>query len=62
MSFTEGVRCNGTTTQYPHSNTNKEIIKIKRKFKLPIIVHRSNKNLGYGGVQKFALNYAIKKN
>ena len=43
-------------------NTNKETIKIKRKFKLPIIVHTSNKNLGYGGVQKFAFNYAIKKN
>ena len=43
-------------------NTNKETIKIKRKFKLPIIVHRSKKNLGYGGVQKFAFNYAIKKN
>ena len=41
--------------------THNEIIKIKKKFKFPIFVHKSNKNLGYGGVQKFAFNYAIKK-
>ena len=42
--------------------TDEEIIKIKKNFKCPIIVHKSKKNLGYGGVQKFAFDYAIKKN
>ena len=41
--------------------TDNEISKIKKKYKVGIIVHKSNKNLGYGGVQKFAFNYAIKK-
>ena len=42
--------------------TEEEIIKIKKKFKNSIIVHKSKKNLGYGGVQKFAFDYAIKNN
>ena len=42
--------------------TDKEILKIKKKFKFPIISYKSKSNLGYGGVQKYAFNYAIKKN
>lgn len=41
--------------------TSKIIFKIKNNFKFPIHVYKSKKNLGYGGVQKFAFNYAIKK-
>jgi glycosyltransferase involved in cell wall biosynthesis len=39
--------------------TNIEIVKIKKKFKFPIRSYKTNKNLGYGGVQKFAFDYAI---
>lgn len=42
--------------------TKNEILRIKKKFKFPIIVYTSKKNLGYGGVQKFAFKYAIQKN
>jgi glycosyltransferase involved in cell wall biosynthesis len=41
--------------------TNKIISKIIQKFNYSFIVHNANKNLGYGGVQKFALRFAIKK-
>lgn len=42
-------------------HTNKIILKIKNNFQFPIYFHKSKKNLGYGGVQKFAFKYAIKK-
>ena len=42
-------------------HTSKIINKIKKKFSYSFIIHNSKKNLGYGGVQKFALNYSIKK-
>ena len=37
-----------------------EIEKIKENFNYKILVHNTEKNLGYGGVQKFAFNYSIK--
>ena len=38
-----------------------EINKIKENFSYKIYVHNTEKNLGYGGVQKFAFNYSINK-
>ena len=40
-------------------NTFKEIDKILEKFKYSFEVYNSNSNLGYGGVQKYAFQYAI---
>ena len=42
--------------------TGEEIIRISKDFNYDIEVYNSNKNLGYGGVQKFAYKYAIMKN
>jgi len=41
-------------------NTFSEIKKIKVNFNYKVDVHNTEKNLGYGGVQKFAFNYSIK--
>jgi glycosyltransferase involved in cell wall biosynthesis len=41
-------------------NTSKEILNIMQKFKYHFSVYRPKKNLGYGGVQKYAFEYAIK--
>ena len=37
-----------------------EIEKIKKNFNYKNFIHNKEKNLGYGGVQKFAFNYSIK--
>ena len=42
--------------------TGEETIRISKDFNYDIEVYSSNKNLGYGGVQKFAYKYAIMKN
>lgn len=45
-----------------NDNTASEIEKIQNKFNYNFEVINSNKQLGYGGVQKVSFNYAIKKN
>ena len=44
-----------------NDNTSLEIEKIKKNFKYNFDLLISKKQLGYGGVQKLAFNYAIKK-
>ena len=44
-----------------NDKTNLEIDRIKNDYNYDIDVFSSNKNLGYGGVQKYAFNYAIEK-
>lgn len=46
---------------FSNDKTNLEIDRIKNDFNYNIEVFSSNKNLGYGGVQKYAFNYAIEK-
>lgn len=41
-------------------NTQNEIIKIKKKFNYNFFIINNKKQLGYGGSQKIAFNYAIK--
>jgi len=41
--------------------TNYELIKIKKKFNYKIIILNNKEKLNYGGVQKKAFNYSIKK-
>lgn len=45
---------------FSSDNTNKVIKNIKNDFNYDIEVFETKKNLGYGGVQKYAFNYAIK--
>ena len=42
--------------------TDIEVEKAKRKFGYNINIHNTERNLGYGGVQKYAFNYSIKNN
>ena len=44
---------------FSSDNTAKEIEKILEKFKYSFEVYNSKSNLGYGGVQKYAFQYAI---
>lgn len=46
---------------FSDDKTHLEINRIKNDFEYNIEVFNSNKNLGYGGVQKYAFNYAINK-
>ena len=46
---------------FSNDKTNLEIDRIKNDYNYDIDVFSSNKNLGYGGVQKYAFNYAIEK-
>lgn len=43
-----------------NDNTYKKLLKIKKYYKIKIF--RNKRNLGYGGVQKMAYDYAVKKN
>ena len=45
--------------EFSSDNTAKEIEKILEKFKYSFEVYNSKSNLGYGGVQKYAFQYAI---
>jgi len=45
---------------FSSDDTSIEIEKIKKNFSYKVIVHNTKNNLGYGGVQKYAFNYAIK--
>jgi len=45
---------------FSSDNTKLEIKNIKKDFNYDIEVFEATKNLGYGGVQKYAFNYAIK--
>jgi glycosyltransferase involved in cell wall biosynthesis len=45
---------------FSSDNTKKVIKNIKNDFNYDIEVFETKKNLGYGGVQKYAFNYAIK--
>ena len=45
---------------FSSDNTSKEIERMVKDFKYNINVYTTKKNLGYGGVQKYAFNYAIK--
>ena len=45
-----------------NDNTVREIEKIQSKFNYDFEIINSEKQLGYGGVQKISFNYAIKKN
>ena len=47
---------------FSSDNTNEEIIKIKNNFSYDIEIYNTNKNLGYGGVQKYAFQYSIDNN
>lgn len=47
---------------YSTDKTEIEVEKAKNKFGYNIKIHNSEKNLGYGGVQKYAFNYSIKNN
>ncbi len=42
-------------------NTIKEIKRVKKFFKYKIQTYNCKKNIGYGGVQKFAFDFSIKK-
>ena len=44
---------------FSSDNTAKEIEKVLEKFKYSFEVYNSKSNLGYGGVQKYAFQYAI---
>jgi len=44
---------------FSSDNTTKEIEKVLEKFKYSFEVYNSKSNLGYGGVQKYAFQYAI---
>ena len=44
---------------FSSDKTNLEIERIKNDYNYKINVFNSDKNLGYGGVQKYAFNYAI---
>lgn len=46
---------------FSSDNTKKVIKNIKNNFNYDIEVFETKKNLGYGGVQKYAFNYAINK-
>ena len=43
-------------------NTKKEIKRVKKFFNYKIQTYNCKKNIGYGGVQKFAFDFSIKKN
>jgi len=45
---------------FSSDDTSIEIEKIKKNFSYKVTVHNTKNNLGYGGVQKYAFNYAIK--
>ena len=45
-----------------NDNTDREIEKIQNKFSYNFEIINSDKQLGYGGVQKISFNYAIKEN
>lgn len=45
-----------------NDNTDREIEKIQSKFSYNFEIINSDKQLGYGGVQKISFNYAIKEN